>query len=115
MLRGIPISLVSKTRIGTDPFNRPVYTETVETVENVLVGQPTAEERLETYNLTGRKVAYTLGIPKGDTHVWEGQDVILPSPYAFAGRYHVVGIPVSGIDELIPLQWNTKVQVERYG
>ena len=113
MIHGIPISLVSKTQSGTDPFNRPVYTETVETVENVLVGQPTAEEAIETLNLTGRKVTYVLGIPKGDTHTWEGQDVILPAP--FAGRYRVIGIPVSGIDDMIPLSWNTKVQVERYG
>lgn len=113
MIHGIQIELVTRTQTGVDDFNRPTYEEAIETVDNVLVGQPTPEERLETLNLTGRMVTYTLGIPKGDSHTWEGNDVILPAP--FAGRYHVVGIPVSGIEDMIPLSWNTKVQVERYG
>lgn len=113
MISGIPIELVTKVQTGVDGFNRPVYEDSVETVDNVLVAPASHEEVIETLNLTGRKVTYTLGIPKGDTHTWEGQDVILPPP--FAGRYHVVGIPTAGIDAMIPLSWNKKVQVERYG
>lgn len=112
-IRGITIELVTRTQTDADPFGRPIYTETVEYVDNVLVGEPKHEEVIETLNLTGRKVKYTLAIPKGDTHVWENQFVILPFP--FSGRYQVVGIPTAGIEENIPLSWNTKVQVARCG
>lgn len=113
MINGITIELVSRVQVGVDAFNRPIYDDSIEAVDDVLVGQPTPEDAITVLNLTGRKVTYTLGIPKGDTHIWEGQDVILPPP--FAGRYHVVGIPTAGIEEMVPLRWNTKVQVERYG
>lgn len=113
MLNGISITLITRTETGKDAFNRPVYETEEVTVENVLVGQPTPDERLETFNLTGRRVQYTLGIPKGDNHQWEGAEIILPPP--FAGHYKVIGIPVAGIEANIPLSWNAKVEVERYG
>lgn len=113
MISGVTVTLMSKTQTGTDDFNRPEYVWTSEDVENVLVGQPGPQEIIETLNLTGRKVTYVLGIPKGDAHTWESARVILPSP--FAGTYEVIGIPVAGIEDNIPLSWNTKVQVERIG
>lgn len=34
----------------------------------------------------------------------------------FLGRkWHVLGFAIEGIDENIPLDWNKKVMVERYG
>lgn len=113
MLTGITIDLVTRSQTGSDPFGAPVYTETLEQVENVLVGEPTSQEKAETFDLTGRRVQYILGIPKTDTHNWEDVEVVLPAP--FSGRYRSIGIPVSGVPELIPLTWNTKVMVERFG
>lgn len=108
--RGIDITLYNKTKIGVDGFNRPQYSETAETVSNVLVGMPTSQEMVDVLELTGKKVAYTLGIPKGDTHVWEGKKVSF-----FGETFQVIGYPTQGIEELIPLDWNKKVMVERYG
>ena len=42
--QGITIKLLERTQTGADAFNRPIYTETVTEVENVLVGEPTTEE-----------------------------------------------------------------------
>jgi len=50
-----------------------------------------------------------LAIPKGDTNDWENQEVRF-----FGERWRVIGMPLQGIDELIPLDWNKKVMVERY-
>ena len=61
-------------------------------------------------DLTGKKVVYQLAIPKGDNHVWEDQRITF-----FGSDWHVVGFETEGIDDLIPLLWNKKVQVERYG
>ena len=110
---GTTIQLLNKVQTGVDGFNRPIYTELPEAVENVLVGQPSAGEVTDTLNLYGKKTVYTLGIPKGDTHDWVDKTVLLPEP--FAGRYRTIGFPVAGIEANVPLSWNRKIQVERYG
>lgn len=108
-LRGITITLYEKTQTGTDAFNRPVYTETVVSVDNVLVAPASTSETLDTVNLTGKKAVYTLGIPKGDTHDWKDKKVEF-----FGETFKTFGEPLKGIEAMIPLDWNTKVQVERY-
>lgn len=109
VLKGITIKLYEQQQTGTDSFNRPIYEETPVDVENVLVGQPDESEVLDTLNLTGRKVVYVLGIPKGDTHDWEDKKV------EFWGMaFKTIGMPVQGIDDLVPLSWNKKVKVERH-
>ncbi len=109
-LKGIPILLYEKEQIGEDAFHRPVYAETPVTVENILVAPVSASDVLETTNLSGKKAVYTLAIPKGDTHVWEDRTVEF-----FGEKWCTVGTPIQGIEALLPLQWNKKVTVERYG
>jgi len=107
MIRGITVQLLVKSQIGTDDLNHPIYEETAVDVENVLVSPLSDEEVLDTLNLTGRRAVYQLGIPKEDTHEWEGQRV------RFFGRtWRVIGMPLKGINHLMPLAWNTKVKVE---
>lgn len=109
MLKGAPVVLTVRTKTGTDPFGRPVYTDTQETVQNVLIGQPETDEIVGELNLSGKRIAYVLGIPKGDTHIWTDTFV------SFWGmKFRTIGIPIQGIEENIPLQWNKKVRVERY-
>lgn len=109
ILKGITVKLYEQTQTGTDPFNRPIIEETPVNVENVLVGQPAEAEVLDTLNLTGRKVIYVLGIPKGDTHDWEDKKV------EFWGlTFKTIGMPVQGIETMVPGSWNKKVKVERY-
>lgn len=110
-MRGIDIILKSKTRSGTDEWNRPVYRETEETISDVLVGEPSTDDIQSIDVLYGKRVAYTLAIPKGDTHSFEDATIILP--YPFAGTYRTIGYPTAGIEENIPLRWNKKVQIER--
>lgn len=93
--------------MGVDAFNRPVYSEVPVSVDNVLVAPVSSQEQLDTLNLTGRKAQYQLAIPKGDSHVWEGQRVRF-----FGETWRVIGKPIKGIDALIPLEWNQKVMVE---
>lgn len=107
MIKGITVTLYTRTKTGVDAFNAPVYTETPVVVDNVLVAPLSDEEILDTLNLTGRRAKYQLGIPKGDTHTWEGCEVEF-----FGERWRVIGQPTSGIDDLIPLRWNKKVKVE---
>ena len=101
--------LIKKIEVGKDPFDKPIYEEEEIIVENVLVSPTSSEEVLNQQNLTGRTAVYTLAIPKGDTHTWENQEVRF-----FGKRWRVFGIPLEGIESLIPLDWNKKVTVERY-
>lgn len=109
MLKGIIVTLINKQQTGTDPFDNPIYGEVEIAVENVLVSPTSSDDIVNAKDLTGRTAVYTLAIPKGDTNTWESQEVRF-----FGERWRVFGIPLQGIDELIPLDWNKKVMVERY-
>lgn len=109
-MRGTSVILHRRTKVGTDALNHPIYSETLETVDNVLIAPVSADEVLETYNLTGRKAVYQLGIPKGDEHDW-----MAGSKVTFFGEdWRIIEIPQEGLEYLIPLSWNKKVRVERY-
>lgn len=112
-IHGITVTLLERAQVGVDEFRRPVYDETPLEIENVLVGQPTTDELTDTLNLTGKRVAYVMALPKGDAHEWENRRVMLPEP--FAGTYQTIGFPTAGIEENIPLAWNKKVKLERIG
>lgn len=107
LIKGIEVILYEKIKTGKDSLNRDVYSEVPVPVQNVLVGQPTAEEVLDTLNLTGRKAVYTLGIPKGDTHEWANRKV------SFWGKmFQTIEEPIQGIENMIPLDWNKQIKVE---
>lgn len=111
-LKGIPVVLITKTETGRDAFNRPITEETRETVENVLVS-PVSQTDVAIVNelaMNGKQAKYLLAIPKGDTHTWEDAEVEF-----FGERWKTSGYSTMGIESLIPLDWNRKVLVERYG
>lgn len=110
MIKGITVILYEKTQIGTDAFNRPIYDEKEVEVENVLVAPSTSDDIVTSQDLYGKKAVYTLAIPKGDMHNW------LDAKVKFFGQeWKTFGFPLQGIEENIPLDWNKKVMVERYG
>lgn len=108
-LRGISIILYTKNKVGEDEFGAPVYEELPEVVNDVLVGEPEGSDVTDTLNITGKRLAYTLAIPKGDTHEWRDRKVEF-----FGRKFRTFGEPVEGIEGMIPLRWNKKVKVERY-
>lgn len=109
MLQGITVTLYNRTQTGTDAFNRPIYEDVQTTVDNVLIGEPNTEDIVNELNLSGKRLAYTLAIPKGDDHEWK--DAVVEF---FGERFRTFGAPTQGIEDMIPLQWNMKVKVERY-
>lgn len=110
MLKGIDITLYTKVKTGEDGFHAPIYAETPVTVHNVLVGEPTSEDIVNDLQLYGKRIAYMLGIPKGDTNNWEDSTVEF-----FGQKFRTYGGVTQGIEDLVPLCWNKKVKVERYG
>lgn len=114
-MKGTDVVLHVKTQkvVGSTPvfdaFNNPVYTDSVATVKNVLVGQPTTDEVTQSVDLYGKKIEYMLGIPKGDTHNWEDTEVEF-----FGNTYRTFGSTIQGIEANIPTPWHKKVRVAKY-
>ena len=109
MIHGMTVTLWNKTVTGSNPFGEDEYSWTSKDVEDVLVSTPSAEEITNALNLTGRKIEYVLGIPKGNEDTWENQIVEF-----FGHKFITVGIPEQGIEANIPLRWHKKIKVERY-
>jgi hypothetical protein len=106
-MKGITVKLAVKTAGEPDPLGAPTWTTSWVDVENVLVSPAMGQDLLDTFNLYGKRAVYTLGIPKGDAHVWQDTEVQF-----FDKTFRTIGLPTGGIEELIPLSWNQKVQVE---
>lgn len=109
-LKGTTVTLFNKAETSVDEFNRPVYQEISVQVDNVLIAPESNPEVLSALNLSGNKEVYLLAIPKGDMNNWTDAKVEF-----FGKQWRTVGEPIEGIEELIPLRWNKKVRVERYG
>lgn len=109
-MKGTTVQIVQLTQTGTDPFGAAIYSEELVDVADVLVGQPSTEDVTNALQMYGKRIAYTLGIPKGDTHNWTDAEVVI-----WGGRYRTIGYPITGESENIPLRWGQNVHVERYG
>lgn len=109
MIKGITVKLYEETKVGYDGFGQPIFEETPVEVENVLVTPTTSEDLVTEQDLYGKTSVYTLAIPKGDDHNWKNKRVEF-----FGQIFRTFDDPIKGIDDLIPLDWNTKVKVERY-
>lgn len=110
LIKGITVTLYERQETGRDPFNAPVYQETPVEVADVLV-YPTAQENVTSdLQLYGKRAVYDLCIPKGDTHEWEGAAVAF-----FGQKFRAFGPVIQYIESNVPLNWNKKVRVERYG
>lgn len=110
LIKGMTILLYKKEQAGTDGFNRPIYREIPIEVENVLVAPESAGAVTDGTNLNGKREACMLAIPKGDANEWDDRTVEF-----FGKRWKTAGPAQEGIEGLIPLGWNKKVRVERYG
>ena len=110
LIKGIDVILYTKKLIGTDPFGKEIYEEEAETISNVLVAPPSTDDLTTATDLYGEKAVYTLAIPKGDSHDWQDKKVQF-----FGSEWKTFGFPIEGIEENIPLDWNKKVMVEKYG
>lgn len=109
-IHGIQITLIDKQVVSKDPFGSPVVKDVEITVDNVIVAPSTTDDITNQMSLTGKVAVYTLAIPKGDTHEWEDKEVLF-----FGKKWRTFGFVTEGIEDMIPLDWNKKVMVERYG
>ncbi len=110
MIKGITVLLTQRTQTGTDDFNRPVYEENVVEVGDILVAPAGTEAVVNDLQLYGKHLAYELYIPKADDHDWTDTMVQF-----FDQRFRTYGMPEQWVGDNVPLGWNKRVKVERYG
>jgi hypothetical protein len=109
-MKTITVQLAVKTEGAPDPFGMPTETEELIDVPGCLVGQPSTDDIAQTMEMYGKKIAYVVGVPKGDVNSWVDTDVII-----WGERFRTIGYPETGIQGNIPLKWGQNVKVERYG
>ena len=110
IIKGIPGTLYDRIQKGVDAFRAPIYEETKVTVENVLVCPVSTQDITTDFELYGRRLEYELCIPKEDSNTWENRVV------EFIGaKWRTFGSHMEWIGANVPLGWNKKVKVERYG
>lgn len=108
-LRGTTIDLYTREQTGVDDFNAPVYRETVEQVENVLICPASTEAIDSDIQLYGKHAVYELHIPKTDHHQWEDRVVEF-----YGEKWLTFGTVLEWMSSMTPGPWNRKVKVERY-
>ncbi len=108
-IKGITVTLIDKKVIGKDPFGKAIKEDVEIEVENVLISPVNSTDIINELNLEGKKAIYKLAIPKGDENIWENREVLF-----FGKKWRTIGLPIQGIEELIPLDWNKQIMVERY-
>lgn len=109
-MKTVTVQLIVKTATGYDPFGAPIETEDAVDIPGCLVGQPSTDDIAQTMEMYGKRIAYVVGVPKGDEHSWVDTDVII-----WGERFRTIGYPETGIQGNIPLKWGQNVKVERYG
>ena len=110
MIKGIQVLLYEPTKTGEDAFKNPVYEEIPVAVDNVLVTPAESTDIVADLQLHGKRAVYELSIPKGDTHTWEDRTVEF-----FGKKWKTFGFCQQYITENVPLDWDRKIKVERYG
>lgn len=109
MIAGTTVTLYARTAGEPDELNGQTWSETAVEVANVLIAPASAEAVAQDLELYGRRLAYTLHIPKGDGHDWEGCKV------SFYGQTFRAYAPTDlYIEADTPGPWNRRVKVERY-
>lgn len=109
MIQGTTVTLYEQQLSGVDALNNPVYTPVPVTVAHVLVARPTTDDIAQSLQLYGKRAEYVLGLPKGDSHDWEGAEVDI-----FGQRYRAFGEVLEGIEANVPGPWHKQVRVARY-
>lgn len=114
-MKGQTVLLYTNTQTGTNRFGEPVFTETAEPVENVLIGEPSTDDITTSTQLFGKTIQFMLGIPKGDTHNWEDKHISWTDAYGRTIHVKSFGYMITGIESNIPGPWHGKVRVAAYG
>lgn len=104
---GTSVEVVRRVVGSTDRFGDATYTETTETVDNVLIA-PGFTSEFDADRPEGVSVAYTLHFPKTYTAELGGAYVVIDGE-----RYRVIGKPKAYMGANTPTPWDRPCEVEK--
>lgn len=115
-IKGMTVTLYTERITGRDKYNAPIKELIPETVENVLIGEPSTDDITSSVSIYGKKITYMLAIPKGDTHDWVNKIVEWTDAYGNTHKCLTFGYPITGIEANIPavMPWHMKVRAISY-
>lgn len=105
-MMGETVKVKTFAETGKDPFGAPIVSETIESVDNVLVQPGSAGDAFESNRPEGVNVRYTLHFPKTYGKPLEGADIEVRGKWL-----HVVGAPDHYTLENTPTDWWMTVEV----
>lgn len=106
MIRGTQVTVIFKTADSVDDMNMPVYSESRETVEDVLVGPSSTDDTPGGQRQAGDRTEIALYFPKTFTRSLRGCEV-----EAVGKTWRVLGNPQPYMDVNTPTRWNRKAIV----
>lgn len=101
------VTVIRRQKVGTDPFNAPIYENIREDVNGVLV-TPGATSDLDASRPEGVRVVYTIHFPKGYGKTLKGCLV-----QYLGDTYRIIGDPQPYMDDGTPGPWDMAAEVER--
>ncbi len=109
-LKGETVTLWIPQSSEVDPFGKEIERspEAVE-IEDVLITPGASAEILDSTDLEGHVIQYTLHIPKADDHDWAHRKVTIRGK-----DYRTIGEARYYTEANVPLRWNGEIGVERY-
>ena len=108
MIRGTDVAVIRRTVDSRDDMGEPVFSESRETVGNVLVAPSSTDEMDETNRMFGITCDLTLHFPKSYTASLEGCAVDVGGTL-----YRVLGDPQPYMVGNTPTPWNRAAKVAR--
>lgn len=107
MIAGTTVTVKRREQIGVDGFNSPIYAETFEDVENVLIQPSVRNDFKDTNRQDGDRIRYQLHFPKTYDKNLRNTEINVRGSY-----YKVVGNPDHYMLENCPTDWWMPVEVE---
>ncbi|NMM96290.1 phage protein [Bifidobacterium sp. DSM 109960] len=108
MIRGMTVTIIGRTQSGLDPGGDPIWTETEERVDGVLIQDGTQANGTASTSPEGISVDRTIHMPRSwPYHSLRGSRIRLPDGV----EYTVIGDPLPYDGGLAPTRWNLTVQL----
>ena len=110
-MNGETITLIRRVQTGRDQGNNPIWEETPEDVDDVLVGPPSGSDATDTSRPEGIGVDLTLYFPR--TYRGGSLRGCLVLIRGETTPYRVIGDPMPVDGGMSPTRWNMTVPVTR--
>ena len=106
LIAATSVEVIQRVAVGSDRYGAPIYEDSTETVDNVVVHPGGTEDLAET-RPEGIRIDMTFHFPKTYTESLRGARIRYQDR-----EYRVIGDPQSYMEDNTPGEWNRTVETE---